>query len=689
MVFENAVFIKPDVNFKREYTGRNYAPMFRKSIYLNSTEDALLYVCGLGYGYYYINGKPVSADLFTAPVSDYRKTLWYNKYTVSKFLKQGWNTIAVICGNGWYNEEFVTKWHTESAKWRDLPKFILRLEIAGETVLVTDDTWRCSPDSAIFFNALRSGEYFNSNLYEPDWIKEGYDDSLWQYAAKDTTPPTGKFRECMCEPIREHEIYKPVKIYKTGKFKYVFDMGQNISGYVRLTVCGKKGDVLTIRYSELLDPDKSLNINNMNRLYLGQSPFMTDKFICSGKRFTWSPRFAYHGFRYIEIDGVRDIDDIEVQSVFVHQAVERRTSCECSDELINKLFDMGIKSSWSNMFYSLTDCPTREKFGWTNDAQASCEQMLTNFSIENLLLKWHRDILDAMLPDGSLPGIVPTAGWGYGWGNGPVSDGVLFEIPYRVYLHTGNSEPLVSSIEYFDRYLDYLDKKADEKGLVDFGLGDWACPGLKDDIPVTFINTVLMYKFNYISGLAAKLSGSGREKHYQNNMDRLKLLINDIFTDESGRCIIDRQTAVAMLIYNELGDNKEALAQQLKELVEKTDYHISCGMVGMRRLLIALNESERHKCFRAKHQNVKGVLVVGVGARYKAVICRIMSRGVEDTVHFDVTRVLVELILYLAALADLDDRIKTLRTYPFGTYVVPDVFHSYTSAVRFYVFCHF
>ena len=140
-VFENIDFIKPNRKINKQFVYHNFAPMFRKKFYLEKTGNAKLYVCGLGYGYYYINGKPVSADKFTAPVSDYTKTLWYNVYDVTSLLCKGENTFAVWCGNGWYNEEMKTPWNYNEANWRDVPKFILRLDIDSETVLTSNESW--------------------------------------------------------------------------------------------------------------------------------------------------------------------------------------------------------------------------------------------------------------------------------------------------------------------------------------------------------------------------------------------------------------------------------------------------------------------------------------------------------------------------------------------------------------------
>lgn len=395
MVFENASFIKPDIPFCRDFKNKNTAPIFRKKFIIDKFDDAKLYVCGLGYAYYYINGEKVSEDMFTAPVSDYNKTLWYNEYDISRLLCEGENTIAVICGNGFYNESILTNWKFHEASWRDNPKFILELEADGEIILQSNSSWKCNPESSVYFNQLRMGEYYDANIIGESWINPDFDDSGWGYAVNDDTPPLGVFRKCECEPIREEKVYSPVKAIRINDTTCVYDFGQNMSGYVRLKIKGNKGDEITFRYCECVGEDNRPVYYGMDKYYL-QSGFQTDKLICSGNEMVWSPRFVYHGFRYIEVSGADYCDKLDIYAVFVHQDINRRTEFRCSDEYINKLFNCGVMSSLSNMFYMLTDCPTREKFGWTNDAQSSCEQMLTNFETEKLLAKWYQDIKDAM-----------------------------------------------------------------------------------------------------------------------------------------------------------------------------------------------------------------------------------------------------------------------------------------------------
>lgn len=588
-MFDNSSFIKADAEFVYEFAPKNLAPLFRKKFFLGKTGDAKLFVCGLGYAYYYINGIKVSDDLFTAPVSNYNFTLWYNVYDVSHLLKQGENTIAVICGNGWYNETVPTSWKINEADWRDNPKFILSLTVDGEEILVSDGSWKCKKESGIIFNQLRMGEYFDARIYDEKWICSDYDDSGWENAVIDINTPGGVFRECLCEPIRECEVYKPVSRIKNGENSYVYDLGQNISGYVRISVCGRSGEELTIRYAECLDSENRLEYHGMDTYYC-KDRFQTDKIILSGERVTWSPRFAYHGFRYIEVSGLSDVENTVVEGVFVHQAVERRVDFSCSDEYFNKMYRCAVMSSWSNMFYMPTDCPTREKFGWANDAQSSCEQFLTNFKAEKLLTKWHRDIKDAMRESGELPGIIPTAGWGYHWGNGPVSDGILFEIPYRVFLHTGDSSLLTGSIDYFVKYLSYLEGRMDGDSLVDFGLDDWAAPGNIHVVDVKFINAVLISSFYKTTHLAMSIAKHPDAEKYLGKSEEMKALIKSKYIDKSGACSINEQCSVSMLIYYGIYDELEPLKAQLAKLLSDNGFHLKCGMVGMRRILHALTK---------------------------------------------------------------------------------------------------
>ena len=588
MAFENSSFIKPAEQF--DPARLDYAPMFRKKFTVDTAvQFAVLTVCGLGYGYYYLNGSEMTPDLFTAPVSNYEKTLWYNRYDVTEQIKTGENILAVICGNGWYNEGIRTAWDYDAAPWRDIPKFILTLEINGEVAVRSDASWRYTLKSPYLYNQLRVGEHFDARLYDENWNRLDFDDSAWGYAKEDDHPPKGIFRECLCQPIRVCGEYPPKSVKKIGEDRYLFDFGLNMSGVARLKVHQSAGDRIVLEYAESMNPDNTIQYNDMdNPHYYPDSPFQTDEFICGGGEMTWTPKFTYHGFRYVVVTGLKEATAETLTALFIHQDVNRISDFECSDENLNSLFRIGIQATWSNLFYMPTDCPTREKLGWMNDAQSSTEQMLTDFDMEKLLTKWWQDICDAMREDGMLPGIVPSSGWGYEWGNGPVSEGTLFEIPYRIYLHTGDDTLLKKGLTYFKKYNRYLQGCKDAKGDICYGLDDWAPPDNTDKVGAAFINKVFTIKFLRITILAQRVSGEDPAET-QALLDREIQEIQNRYLDETGRCTIHKQTAVAMLVYNGLYENLAPLSEQLKELVEEKNFHHDCGMVGLRRLYMALN----------------------------------------------------------------------------------------------------
>ena len=589
MAFKNARFIKPSKPFIEGFSQENSSSIFLKRFYFNNTgKDVYLRICALGIGYAYINGQRVSEDLFTAPPSNYEKRLWYSQYNVTKLLNDGENVISVLCGNGFLNEDMKNAWASTEASWRDHPKVILELYENDNVILCSDETWDCSLNSPYLMNRYRQGVVYDSRIPLP-W-EQGFDINGYNRAVIDDRAPSGKFTLYESEPIRELAIYEPKNINIRDKKTRIFDFGVNMSGYVRLFTEGKEGLNVTIRYGETLTEEGALYSESiMSEVYFPEGEFATERFICNGRSFEWSTQFSYYGFRYAQIE-CDDWNAIKkVQAIFVGQDIERRSHFECSDEFLNRLYACGIQATRSNLFYMPTDCPTREKYGWMNDAQSSSEQILTNFHAEKMFLQWNVNICDAFTEDKGLPGIVPTHGWGYDWGNGPVSDGSLFEHVYRVYLHSGNKQGLIYNLPYFKRYLAFLKRKEDENGFINFGLYDWANPNQNIcTTPLEFINAIYRVKFNRIASLAAKLSGESDEEFLSEEKRQIEIIKrNWILAD--GSCSVNEQTALSMLIYHGIYDNLTILKKQLKLCVESKNFHHDCGMVGLRHLYMALN----------------------------------------------------------------------------------------------------
>ncbi|MBO4262944.1 MAG: family 78 glycoside hydrolase catalytic domain [Clostridia bacterium] len=579
-VFGEAAYIKESELINREYSLCDPAPLFRKEFDIaGNFQNACVYVQGLGIAEYYLNGKRITDDLFISPVSDYRKILWYNVYDVAPLLKNGRNTLGVMLGNGFYNESFKTDWGHYKAEWRDKPKFILRLVVDGKTAVVSDDSWKCTTEkSYIIYNQLRTGEYFDARKYFNEWTENGYDDSEWKEVIIDKNVPKGEFKECVCRPIREVEELSPVNIFR-NKNGCVLDFGKNISGYAEVKIKQDAGDEISLQYCEEVD-DKNEPKHNLFDWY-PKVDFQRDKLICSGNTDVYKPHFTYHGFRYLEITGLKSepLSD-DYKAIFVHQQIDRKADFRCSDELLNKIYDGGIISTYSNMFYGMTDCLTREKLYWTNDAQASCEQILLNFDSAAFLEKWFEDIKATFDEEKGMTGIAPSPDWCYQ--SGPVCDCILYEIPYRIYQYTGNSDIMVKSLPCFYAYADFLNRKIEEK--YDFWLADWMGNGSFLSVPKEFIfefYRIKAYRTIVLAeGLAKNIKSKDLLTRYE---DEFKAKYN-----KDGYAVYPSQSALAIQICNGLYTDFDKVREQLTAAVEADGDQMRCGMVGIQYLFDAL-----------------------------------------------------------------------------------------------------
>lgn len=582
---EKAYYIKADNAFDRQTAEKACAPMFRKKFNLNTVGNAQLILQAMGVGIFYLNGKKVTNDLFISPFSNYERTRWVNVYDVTHLIKEGENVFAVMLGNGFYNDCIETQFDFHNAPWRDCPKFVLQLYVDGKLVVQTDDSWVKNEDSFIVYNQFRSGEIFDSRKYDENWINADFDDSSWANAYIDDKTPQGRFLLDKLPPVIEASYINPVRIVKNAK-GYMADFGVNIAGYVQVEFCGKAGDTITISHAEEIDENNLLKLNNLDFLY-PHVDFQVEKIICSGKQLTYKPYFVYHGFRYIQIEGVEDINDVKLTAIFTHQDIKRIATFDSGSGLLNYLFNGSIVSFYSNAIGTITDCPTREKLGWTNDIQASTEQFLINYDIEPMFEKLLKEMQIEIGEDGSMPAIIPTC---KGWGrhNGPVADGSLFHIPYMIYLYKGEDKYLKECIPVFYTYMGYLQDWLDNGKK--YPLGDWTGCGNNENTPIDMIAAYYLMKFKYITALAEKLNGNlaGYHSLILEHIE-LKTAFLKSYINADGTCKIATQTALAFIIKEGLSDKIEPLKKQLIKIVKDNNYHLDCGMFGIQYIYDALS----------------------------------------------------------------------------------------------------
>lgn len=589
-------FIQCPGTFHPELRDDDPAPRFRKHFAARpDLLHATLTVCALGIGSVYLNGQPATDDLFTAPVSDYRKTLWYTAYDVTAQIAPGDNVLAVMLGNGMYNEALDTPWDVRHADWRGAPKLMLRLTLdypdaTDEIVSGTD--WRCdAQDSPCRFNQLRAGEVYDAR-YPQDWMSPSFDDRDWSYAVA-ADRPRGTLRRCPAPPIRAERTYPCSALRQNRDGDWVFDFGQNLSGFVEIRTQQPSGTALTVTFAERLYPDGTHDDDELAHYYSDRAA-ATATLICNGNPVCWRPQFSYYGFRYAIVRGFAVPPTLDtLRAVFVHQSVRILGDFYCADPMLNWFYRAARMATLSNLFYMPTDCPTREKLGWCNDAQASVEQFVQNYDMAGFYDKWMQDLTDAVTENGDMPGIVPTWGWGYHWGNGPVSTGVLFEIPHRMLQYTGSDALLRKAYPAMKHHLAfYRDKIDPETGLVSYGLGDWADP-FPDQEPTTpqpMVTSLVLVKLLRIAALAAVHCGLPEESAaYRAHAQALADRIRRVYLDDTGRCTVNEQTAVAMLIALGVYRDLAPLKAQLRETIAAHDGHFFVGMVGMQYLFPALD----------------------------------------------------------------------------------------------------
>ena len=565
------------------------APLFRKNFTLDKpVKRATAYVSGLGYYELSLNGKKVGDHILDPAFTRYDRRVLYVTYDVTSQLTPGANALGVMLGNGWYNYHVQNAWDFDNAPWRGLPKLILQLAVefadGSRATIVSDESWKCST-GPIRRDGLMSGEIYDARCEQPGWDTAPFDDAAWS-AAKVVAPPTGQLTAQMAPPIRVTAEFQPVKVTEPKPGVFVFHFPQNIAGIPQLTVSGPAGREVKLQYGEMLNADGTLNQKNIAP-HVYNTEFQTDRYILSGRGTElWRPRFQYHGFQYVQITGFPGTPTpASLQALAAHTDLESAGSFACSNELLNQIQNATRWSYLNNFYGHPTDCPQREKNGWTGDGHLAAEAGLYNFDPAAAYGKWMRDFRDEQRPSGELPGIIPTGGWGYAWGNGPSWDCAGLLIPTYLSLYRGDTRILAEQYDLMKRYVDYLTSRAKD-GIVTIGLGDW-CPA-KTKTPEGITSTAYYHADALIVAEAAKRLGKPEDAaKYAALAADIKRAFNREFPK------LKTQTAMSCALYQNMLEPEKipAVAAQLAAAVRANNDHLDCGILGTKYLLHALSDN--------------------------------------------------------------------------------------------------
>lgn len=528
------------------------APWFRKEFRIDREKSCEAFVCGLGYHEIWLNGQRVgNAELAPAP-TNYDRHAGYLRYDISAYLKPGLNTVGAVLGNGLYNCHTTETWHFDKATWRDYPKILLEIVADGQTVLSSDDTWKVSTDGPITFDGLRNGEYYDARLELPGWSENGFDDSAWNRAVI-TAGPGGLLFEQTAPPCRVRELF-PMKEIRPG----LLDAGVNIAGRAELTVRGVRGSEIRIQYGDVLNPDGSLHLDDIAR-FIKSGEFQTERYILKGGGAeTWHSRFTYHGFRYAAVEISGDAEILSMTAQVIGSDLAETGGFSCSHPDLNELGRCTRRSILNNFVGIPTDCPHREKNGWINDHQLASDSVLFQFDASELYREFLGTLRDCQRPNGQLPGMAPTSGWGYNWGSGPLFDNFLLGVPRNVYIYRGDSSLLRENYDAFKRNLQFT-KSLAKDGIVRFGLGDWCHYDRSRAVAPEFVTTA--WYFRNLKFFAETASLFGFSDDAARTLDRAAKIADSFrrnFFNGGGSWANDEKTALALPVAFGLCDDAEA-----------------------------------------------------------------------------------------------------------------------------------
>ena len=463
-------------------------------------------------------------------------------------------------------------------------------------MILSDSSWKTS-SGPIVFNSIYTGEHYNACYDLLNWNLGDYDSSSWDNVVI-RNMPTEKVVSQLLTPIRVTQEYGSLDFKKINDSIYLYKFPVNIAGVTKISVSGEKGTTIYVKHGEAINENGRVDQSTIN-IYSdsknGLDPFQTDKYILKGNGIEeFVPKFNYKGFQYVEVIGDRPIkmSQSSVIALQMNSDVTPIGKIYSSNDILNKIWEATNRSYLANLFGYPTDCPQREKNGWTGDGHLAIETALYNYDGITIYEKWLADHRDEQQPNGVLPDIIPTSGWGYGTENGLDWTSTIAIIPWNLYLFYGDSKPLADCYNAIKRYVNYVERISNNY-LTTWGRGDWV--PVKSHSNKELTSSVYFYVDTQILAYAAKLFGKQEDYEYYTNLaEQIRQAINNKFLNTStGIYANGTQTEQSVpLMWGIVPEESKAkVAANLAKEIEKTGFHLDVGVLGAKAILNALCEN--------------------------------------------------------------------------------------------------
>ncbi|WP_300285281.1 family 78 glycoside hydrolase catalytic domain [uncultured Alistipes sp.] len=588
---------------KNKKSGYYKLPLLRREFRIDRpVRQATAYICGLGQFELFLNGEKTGDHFLDPAWTKFDRSVQYVTFDVTDRLREGGNAVGVMLGNGFFN--IPNERYTKFVGSYGAPKMIFKLQIEygdGSTeTLVSDAAWKATP-GPVTFSSIYGGEDYDANLEQKGWNEAGFDDSGWS----DVVPASfdSPLVSQRTTPLEIRQAIPTFRKYRNGRGNYLYDLGQNASGIVRLKIKADGRHTVRMFPSELQGADSTADQRSSGGPYILSYTTRGD-----GTQECWQPRFTYYGFRYVEVEGAVPAGEpnpdglpeiTELTGLHTTNSAEAVGSFECSNPLFNRIYtliDWAIRSNFSSVF---TDCPHREKLGWLEQAHLIGPSMQYGYDISRAFPKIVRDMAEAQHPDGMIPTIAPQYTiFAEGFLDTPEWGSAFVLIPWYLYRWYGDTEPMTENYDRMAAYVDYLGSKA-EGHIVAYGLGDWCDLGPGEPAHAQLTSnalsaTAIYYHDICIMRQAAQVLGKTEDAdRYEKLAAEVKKAFNARFFDEKTlRYDRNSQAANAMVLYMGLCEpqHEETVLRNLVDDIRSRGNALTAGDVGYRYVVQALSD---------------------------------------------------------------------------------------------------
>lgn len=569
------------------------SPLVRKTFWAEDIpENARIYICGLGYCETFINGHRLGNAYLDPGWTYYPKTALYRVFDIRPYLQIGENVLAIELGDGWLGNDcpVFPEMVGKKLPWLDKPRFICNIYLDNRRFASCEDgSWYYS-EGPVVFNNIYDGEIYDAAKEKKGYRECGYilNQNEWK-SCRACSRESGKLYSQIMQPVEITGRYEPEKVYYVGEkndYTVVADFGKNRSGCVEIRANGKRGQKITLRFAEVVNPDGSINQKNL------RSAKACDTYIFGENgNITWHPHFVYHGFRYVEAAMDEGITIERLEALEMHNKVDAAGKFFSSSDTLNRIQEAVRLTEINNLHSVPTDCPQRdERLGWLNDMTVRFEEGLFNYDLILLYEKWLQDICDGQDERGAIP---DTAPYFFGYCPADHISSVFILLPWYLYLFYGDKQILRKLYGNMEQYFSYKMSIRDEEGILpERFFGDWAPPmkyavlgygenAVPGNVTQTLLTTgYLYYDAVILADISEVLGKKDKADRYRRDAEEIRDNINQRFLDPDaggyGK-LSQGDNVFPLLLKIVPEENRDGVLRQVVEDIKRRDFHISTG----------------------------------------------------------------------------------------------------------------